>query len=91
MVESRRCGGFVGKVVDGRYASWCCQPMGRRSRFNPCMPGWFGVGRLACSLLIVASFLLQEFGWYTVVLAPYGRLLRRWVDVLGFLGLDKSE
>ena len=29
--------------------------MGRRSRFDPCMPGRLGVGRLACCLFIVRS------------------------------------
>ena len=66
MVESQRCGVFVGMVVGGRGASWCRQPMGRRSRFDPCMPGWFAVGRLACGLFIVGSFFLQQFGWYPV-------------------------
>ena len=81
MAESRHCGAFVGMVVAGRGASWCRQPMGRRSRFDPCMPCWFGVGRLACGLFIVGSFFLQQFGWYPVVsaalwsaVAPWGRL-----------------
>ena len=69
MVESRRCGAFVGMVVGGRCASWCRQPMGRRSRLNPCMAGWFCVGRLACGPSFVGSFFLQQFGLYTVVLA----------------------
>ena len=42
-------------VVDGRGAACCCQPRGRRSRFDPCMPGRLGVGRLACGLFIVGS------------------------------------
>ena len=69
MVELRRCVVSVGMVVGGRGAPWCRQPVGRRSRFDPCMPGWFGVGRLACCLFIVGSFALQQFGWYMVVLA----------------------
>ena len=69
MVELRRCVVSVGMVVGGRGAPWCCKPVGRRSRFHPCMPGWFGVGRLACGLFIVRSFSLQQFGWYMVVLA----------------------
>ena len=69
MVESRRCGAFVGMVPGGHGASWCRRPMGRRSRFDPSMPGWFGVGRLACGLFIVGSFFLQQFGWYLVVSA----------------------
>ena len=69
MVESQRCGAFMGMVVGGRGASWCRQPMGRRSCFDPWMPGWFCVCRLAWGLLIVASFFLQQFGWYPVVSA----------------------
>ena len=46
---------FVGMVVGGRGAACCRQPMGRRSCFDPCMPGWLGVGRLACGLFIVGS------------------------------------
>ena len=45
------------------------QPVGRRSCFDPCMPGWFGVGRLACGLFMVMSWLLPWFCWCTVVLA----------------------
>ena len=70
MVESRRCGAFLGMVAGGRGASWCRQPMGRRSRFDPWMPGWFGVGRLACGLFTVGSFFLQQFGWCPAVSAP---------------------
>ena len=80
MIESRRSGAFVGTVAGGRGASWCRQPMERRSLFDPCMPGWFGVGRLACGLFIVGSFFLQQFGWYPAVAAalwsagaPWGR------------------
>ena len=69
MVELRRCVASVGMVVSGHGAPWCRQPMGRRSRCDPCMPGCFGVGRLACGLFIVGSFFLQQFGWYMVVLA----------------------
>ena len=69
MVQFRRCVVFVGMVVGGCGASWCRQPMGRRSSFDACMPRWFGVGRLACGLFIVRSFYLQQFGWYMVVLA----------------------
>ena len=68
-------------VFGGRGASWCGQPMGGRSLFYPCMPGWMGVGRPVCRLYIVGSFFLQQFGWYTVVLpalwsacASWGRL-----------------
>ena len=78
MVESWRCGAFVGMVVGGHGASWCCQPMERRSRFDPCMPGWFGVGRLACGLFIVGSFFLQQFGWYPVVSATFRSACASW-------------
>ena len=69
MVESWRCGAFVGMVIGGRGASWCSQPMGRRSRLDPCMPGWFGFDRLAFRLFIVTSSFRQQLGWYTVGLA----------------------
>ena len=61
MVELRRCVVSVGMVVGGRGAPWCRQPMGRLSRFDPCMPGWFDVGRFACGLFIVGSFSLQQW------------------------------
>ena len=60
---------FVDMVVGGRGTPRCCQPVGRRSCFDPCMPGKFGVGRLACGLFMVMSWLLQRFCWCTVVLA----------------------
>ena len=69
MVELRCSVVSVGMVVGGRGAPWCRQPVQRRSCFNPCMPGGFGVGRLACGLFLVASLLLQRFGWCMVVLA----------------------
>ena len=50
----------MGMVAGGRGASCCRQPMGRRSRFNPCMPGRLGVGPLACGLFIVGFFFLQQ-------------------------------
>ena len=68
MVELQRCVVSEGMVVGGRGAPSCRQSMGWRSCFDPCMPGWFGVGRLACGLFIVGSFSLQ-LGWYMVVLA----------------------
>ena len=70
MVESGCYGAFVGMVTGGRGASWCRQPMGHRSRCDPCMPGWFGVARLLCGLFIVGSSFLQRFGWYPAVSAP---------------------
>ena len=78
MVELRRCVAFLGMVVDGRRASWCRQPKGRRLPLGPCMPGWFGVGRLACGLFIVGSFSLQPFGWYMVVLAVLWSACSSW-------------
>ena len=55
MVESPHSGAFVGMVAGGPGAAYCRQPMGRRSRFNPCMPGRLSVGWLACGLFIVGS------------------------------------
>ena len=69
MVELRCSVVSMGMVVGGRGAPCCRQPVGRRSRFDPCMPGGFDVGRLACGLFMVASLLLQRFGWCIVVLA----------------------
>ena len=60
---------FVGMVVRGRGAPRFRQPVGRRSRFDPCMPGWFGVGRLTCGLFMVMPWPLPWFCWCTVVLA----------------------
>ena len=58
----------VGIVVGGRGAPWCRKPVGRRFRFDPCMPGGFGVCRLACGLFMTAPLLPQRFGWCMVVL-----------------------
>ena len=60
---------FVGMVVGRRGPSWCRQSVGGRSRFDPCMPGQFGVGRLACGLFMVTSCPVQWFCWCVVVLA----------------------
>ena len=60
---------FVGTVVGGRGAPRCCQPVGRRFRFDPCTPGWFGVGRLACGLFTVKWWLQLWCGWCAVVVA----------------------
>ena len=60
---------FVGMVAGRRGAPRCCQPVGRRSRFDPCTPGWFGVGRLACGLLTVKWQLQLQCGSCAVVLA----------------------
>ena len=69
MVELRCSVVSFGMVDGGRGAPLCRQPVGRRSHFDPCMPGRFGVGRLACGLFIAPSLLLQRFGWCMVVLA----------------------
>ena len=55
MVEWRCSVVLVGMVVGGRGAACRCQPMGRRSCFDPCMPGRLGAGRFACGLFIVGS------------------------------------
>ena len=78
MVESRRCGAFVGMVAGGRGASWCRQPMGHRSRLDPCMPGRFGVRRLACGLFIIGLFFLQQFGRHPVVSAVFWSACASW-------------
>ena len=53
MVESRCSVVFLCMVVIGRGAPRCRHLVGRVSRFDPCTPGWFGVGRLACGLFTV--------------------------------------
>ena len=78
MVESRRCGAFVGMVVGRRGTSWYREPMGRCSCFHPCIPGWSGVGRLACGLFNVGSFFLQQFGWYPVMSAALWSACLSW-------------
>ena len=60
---------FVDMVVGGRGAPRCRRPVGRRSRFDACMPGWFGVGRLACGLFTVKWRLQLPCDWCAVVLA----------------------
>ena len=69
MVESRCSVVFVGMVASGRGAPLCRHPVGRRSRFDPCTPGWFGVGRLACGLFTVMWRLQLRCGWCAVVAA----------------------
>ena len=59
----------LGTVVGGRGAPRCCQPVGRRFRFDPCTPGWFGVGRLACGLFTVKWWLQLWCCWCAVVVA----------------------
>ena len=69
MVELQYSVVSVGMVVRGIGPPWCRLPVGCRSGFDPCMPGCFGVGRLACGLFMVASLLLLRFGWCMAVLA----------------------
>ena len=69
MVGSRCAVVLLGMVNSGRGAPRCRHPVGRRSRFDPCTPGWFGVGRLACGLLMVMWRLQLPCGWCAVVAA----------------------
>ena len=72
---------FVGMVVGGRGAPRCDQPFGRRSRFDPCTPGWFGVGRLACCLFTVKWRLQLWCCWFAVVLAASWSAWFAWVPL----------
>ena len=69
MVELRCSAVSVGMVAGGRGAPRCRLPVGRRSRFDPCTPGWFGVGRLACGLFTVMWRLQLRCGRCAVVAA----------------------
>ena len=69
MVDSRCSVVFVGTVACGRGAPRCRPAVARRSRFDPCTPGWFGVGRLACGLFTVMWRLQLRCGWCVVVAA----------------------
>ena len=69
MVESQCSVVFVGMVLSGRGTPRCRDPVGRRSFFDPCTPGWFGVGRLACGLFTVMWRLQLRCGWCAVVAA----------------------
>ena len=80
MAESRLCGAFLGMVAGGHGAACCRQHMGRRSRFDPCMPGRLGVGWLACGLFIVGSFFCSSLVGTRLCQQPYGRPVRRGVD-----------
>ena len=66
-------------MVGGRGAACCDQPMGRRSLFDPCMPGWLGVGRLACGLFIVGS--LSCSSWIGNWLCSPRRCTRTWFSL----------
>ena len=69
MVKLRCSAVSVGMVAGGRGAPRSRLPVGRRSRFDPCTPGWFGVGRLACGLFTVMWRLQLRCGWCAVVAA----------------------
>ena len=69
MVQLRCSAVFVGMVAGGHGAPRCRLPVGRRSRFDPCTPGWFGVGRVACGLFTVMWRLQLRCGWCAVVAA----------------------
>ena len=72
---------FADMVAGRRGASRRCQPDGRRSRFDPCMPGWFGVGRLACGLFTVRWRLQLRCGRCMVVLAASWLARSAWVSL----------
>ena len=72
---------FVGTIVGGRGAPRCCQPVGRRFRFDPCTPGWFGVGRPACGLFTVKWRLQLRCCWFAVVLATSWSAWLAWVPL----------
>ena len=69
MVELRCSALSVGMVAGGRGAPGCRLPVGRRSRLDPCTPGWSRVGRLACGLFTVMWRLQLRCGWCAVVAA----------------------
>ena len=71
---------FADMVVGGRGAPRCCQPDGRRSHFDPCMPGWFGVGRLGCGLFTVKWRLQLRGRRCAVVLAASWSAWSAWVS-----------
>ena len=72
---------FPDMVAGGRGASGRCQPDGRRSCFDPCMPGWFDVGRLACGLFTVKWRLQLRCGRCMVVLATSWSARSAWVSL----------
>ena len=71
---------FADMVAGRRGASRRRQPDGRRSRFDPCMLGWFCVGRLACGLFTVQWRLQLRCGWCPVVLASSWSAWSAWVS-----------
>ena len=81
LVDGRVTVLFPDMVAGGRGTSRRRQPDGRRSRFDPCMPGWLGVGRFACGLFTVNWRLQLRCGRCRGCL---GRLMVGWVCV-GFV------
>ena len=79
MVELRCSVVFLGMVVGGRGAPRCRHSVGRRSRFDPCTLGWFGVCRLACGLFTFMSRLQLWCGWSAVVVAASWSARFAWV------------
>ena len=71
---------FADIFAGGRGASRRCQPDGRRSRFDQCMPGWYDVGRLACGLFTVKWRLQLRCGRCAVVLAASWSAWSAWVS-----------
>ena len=81
---------LVGQLCKRRVELFCCirwhgrrrawrtmvsPTQGTMFRFDPCLPGWFGIGWLACGLFIVGSLFLQRFGLCMVVLSAL------WLDL----------
>ena len=87
---------LVGRVCIGSVMVFCCvrghgrlrarrttvsPTLGRRSRFDPCTPRWFGVGRLACGLFTVKWRLQRRCCWFAVVLAASWSACFAWVPL----------
>ena len=74
---------FADMVAGGLGGPRCRQPNGCRSRFDPCTPGLFGVGRLTCGLFTIKWRLQLRCGWCAVVLAA------SWIGLVcvGFVAL----
>ena len=85
---------LVGRLRDGRVTMFCFVPgygssagVAHHGVANPleavsgdlCMPGWFGVGPLACGLFTVRSRLQLRCGWCAVVLAASWSAWFAWV------------
>ena len=52
----------VGMVAGGPGSPWCRQPVGRRSRIDPCMPGWFRCWR-ACVWSVYGCIVVAAAPW----------------------------